>query len=192
MPVTTRSNSPSTDRLVIRIKLIPQAPPRHASKWRLSKNALLLTTGAVAVLLSWLGISTFRSDPAAPPEVAPVVSDEPAPKPVESISVESEAQQQPDAPPSAINEAIPDVPRSALDTIRGTIRVSVRVNVDKQGAVVDAATEDRGPSRYFERLAIEAARKWTFTPAAAEERRAMLVKFNFTRDGATAHASPVQ
>jgi TonB family protein len=110
----------------------------------------------------------------------------------EARSVAPEVRQQPDAPPSTINEVIPDVPRSALETIRGTVRVSVRVIVGKQGTVVDAAADDRGPSRYFERLAVEASKKWTFTPANSAEQRMMLVRFNFTRAGATAHASPLQ
>jgi TonB family protein len=84
---------------------------------------------------------------------------------------------------------IPDVPRSARETIRGTIRVSVRVIVDKDGAVLAATTDNGGPSRYFERLAVEAAKKWTFTPAKSQEQRVMLVRFSFTRDGTTARAS---
>jgi TonB family protein len=193
MPVTTPSNAPSTDRLVIRIKLIPQEPPRHSTKWRVSKNALLLTAGVVAVLLSWLAISTFGSDPAVRPEVPTVVRDEPPPKAAPKVAMANSIEvRPPETPPTAVNEVIPDVPRSALDTIRGTVRVSVRVIVDEQGTVVEAAADDRGPSRYFERLAVEAARKWTFTPPASEERRTMLVRFNFTRDGASAQASPVE
>lgn len=180
--------APSTTRLVIRVKLIPREAPPPRTKWRSSKNALLLMAGAVALaLLGWLGISTYRSEP-ADIEVAPVVAPPPVTRPIEP---EVQQEQPPAVPTSAIHEVLPDVPQSALDTIRGTVRVSVRVNVDKQGMVVDAAAEDRGPSRYFERLAIEAAKQWTFTPAAAEERRVVLVKFNFTRAGASAHASPV-
>ena len=93
----------------------------------------------------------------APSEAAPVVSDAPLPKPATETAAEatgeiSRAQWQPDAPPSPINEVIPDVSRSARETIRGTIRVSIRVIVDKQGAVLDATADEPGPSRYFERL----------------------------------------
>ncbi|HKU16062.1 MAG TPA: energy transducer TonB [Steroidobacteraceae bacterium] len=97
------------------------------------------------------------------------------------------------APPKPVtNEVIPNVPRSARDTISGTIRVSVRTIVAQDGAVVGAMTETAGPSRYFERLALEAARKWTFAPSESPEQRIMLVKFNFRRSGTTASASPVQ
>jgi TonB family protein len=180
--------TPSARRLVIRVKLIPQEPQPQAW-WRSNKSVLLIVV-AVAALLAWLGISTFRSDPEPSPpltartESAPVVVTPPPSKPV------TEVQPQPDAPPSAINEVIPDVPQSALDTIRGTVRVSVRVVLDKRGAVIDATADDRGPSRYFERLAVEASKQWTFTPANLAERRTVLVRFNFTRAGATAHANP--
>jgi TonB family protein len=189
---------PPATRLVIRIKLIPQAPP--PPRRRLSRNVLLLIAGTVAVLLIWLAFNAFRPDPTSPLAVAQRTSNSDsqssAPLAVrnEESSVvrnEPEVRQQPDAPLSSINEVIPTVPRSALETIRGTVRVTVRVIVDKQGMVVDATADDRGPSRYFERLAVEASRKWTFTSSSSEEKRTVLVRFNFTRDGATAHASPL-
>ena len=192
------SDTPSAGRLVIRVKLIPQEPPQPPAPSRSSKSALLLILGAAAVLLSWLAIGIFRADPASPPAATQSVakadaeSPAPVPSPAEAKPVEPEVRPQPDAPLASVDEVIPDVPQSALDTIRGTVRVSVRVTIDKQGAVVDAAADDGGPSRYFERLALEASRKWTFTPANSAERRTMLVRFNFTRDGATAHASPLE
>jgi TonB family protein len=94
--------------------------------------------------------------------------------------------------PSVIKEVIPDVARSAQRTIQGTIRVSVRVIVGKEGTVLAATPDVRGPSRYFERLAIEASKKWTFAPADTDTQRTTLVRFNFTRAGTTARANPLQ
>lgn len=68
----------------------------------------------------------------------------------------------------------------------------MRVIVEQDGTVFAALAEKRGPSRYFERLAVEAAKKWTFPPADATAQRLMLVKFDFTRDGTTADAAPVK
>jgi hypothetical protein len=65
------------------------------------------------------------------------------------------------------------------------------VIVEHDGTVFAALTEQRGPSRYFERLAIEAAKQWTFPPVDAANQRLMLVKFGFTRDGTTAQAVPL-
>jgi hypothetical protein len=70
--------------------------------------------------------------------------------------------------------------------------VSVRVIVDKEGTVLAATPDDAGPSRYFERLAVDASKEWTFAPTDTEEQRVMLVRFNFTRAGTTAQANPLQ
>jgi TonB family protein len=96
-----------------------------------------------------------------------------------------------EASSAGVHEVIPDVPQRARRTIRGTVRVSIRVIVEQDGTVFAALAEQRGPSRYFERLAIEAAKQWTFPPADTSDQRLMLVKFGFTRDGTTAQAVPV-
>lgn len=185
----TQTDTPPTDRLVIRIKLVTEEepPPPPPPARGLSKGALVLIGGVVAVVLGWFSIGSLRSDPPPPPAVTAVA---PLPKPVKPV--EHEQPPQAETPPSTINEVVPDVPQSALDTIRGAIKVVIRVTLDKQGTVVASTTEKRGPSRYFERLSREAAKKWTFTPAKSEDHRTMRVQFNFTRAGATANASPVQ
>jgi TonB family protein len=194
------SGTPSTRRLVVRVRLIPKGSPEPPVRRRVSRRALLLILGAVALVLGWVGISMFRTEPTPAPaatettpssqaqsaapapvssEAAPAVSEQPPPKPAA-------------APPAPINEVIPDVPRSARQTIRGTIRVSTRVIVDKDGTVLAATADEPGPSRYFERLAVEAAKKWTFPPADTAEQRIMLVRFYFKRTGTTARASSPQ
>jgi len=90
--------------------------------------------------------------------------------------------------PSALHEVTPDVPWGARRTIRGHIRVWVRVIVNEDGSVFAAVADRSGPSSYFERLSIEAAKKWTFPPVDTPSQRMMQVRFDFTRDGATGHA----
>jgi TonB family protein len=185
MPATeSEVDAPSAGRLVIRVKLISQEelPPPPPARPRASKTALLAILGMVAVLLGWFGFSTFKSDPTPSPTAHREPPPKPAAEPAKAVS------QQPDPAPSPVNKVIPDVPKSALDTITGTIRVSVRVTLDKQGSILNATAVDRGPSRYFERLAVNASKQWTFTPATLEEKRTMLLKFNFTRNGASADA----
>ena len=87
-----------------------------------------------------------------------------------------------------LHKEIPEVPRSARDTIRGHFSIAVRVTVDKSGNVVGETLEKSGPSKYFARLATEAARKWKFAPADTPDSRQCLVWFEFTRGGATGHA----
>jgi TonB family protein len=201
----SRSGTPSAGRLVIRVKILPKESPRAPVLWRLSRAAPLLIAGAVAVLLLiWAGIGMFGADPTSAPAVTEEVSEKLPPKPAtdtaetrsaeaaEPKPVESEVRVQPDAPPSPVNEVIPEVPRSARQTIRGTIRVSIRTIVDQEGKVLAAIADEPGPSRYFERLAVEASRKWTFTPTDSQEQRIVLVRFYFTRAGTKARASSLQ
>jgi TonB family protein len=76
-----------------------------------------------------------------------------------------------------------------MDTIRGKIRVSVRVKVDGAGNVTDAELESPGSSRYFARLSMEAAQGWKFAPAQSNEERAARswrLQFEFTNTGTRA------
>lgn len=209
MTAESQSGTPPARRLVVRIKIPKGTPPAPVER-RLNRGALLLTLVAAAGLLIWVGVSLLRTDPApapaatvtvptpAPSEAAPVITEEPVPEPAaeaveaRSAKVEPPARPRADAPPSPVKEVIPNVPRSARETIRGTIRVSIRVILDKEGAVLAATADEPGPSRYFERLSVEAAKKWIFTPADRGEQRVMLVRFYFKRSGTSARASSLQ
>jgi eukaryotic-like serine/threonine-protein kinase len=89
---------------------------------------------------------------------------------------------------SAIVEQVePDISRGARNTVQGTIKVNVRVSVDSSGNVTDARFERRGPSDYFARKAMEAARKWKF---AANAPRTWVLHFEFRRSGARVIPQP--
>ncbi|HKV06359.1 MAG TPA: TonB family protein [Candidatus Acidoferrales bacterium] len=84
------------------------------------------------------------------------------------------------------NQVVPDVPQKARDTIRGIVRVGVRVEVDASGSVATANLDSPGPSRYFAKLALDAARNWKFTPAMADGQYAAsewVLRFQFAQDG---------
>jgi len=86
-----------------------------------------------------------------------------------------------------VQQVLPDVPQKAKDTIRGTVRVGIKVSVDPTGDVTDATIDSPGPSSYFANLALQAARQWKFAPAhdAASVR---ILRFEFTPNGAKAFA----
>lgn len=117
-----------------------------------------------------------------------------APKPPRPAAVSHKPDQTAssslEVPSSVIHAEMPTVPRSALRTIHGHVKVSVLVIVDRSGAVVDALLKNPGPSAYFARLAKGAARKWTFVPADGQDTREWLVRFEFTRSGVTGHPTP--
>ncbi len=94
------------------------------------------------------------------------------------------------APSAVLHREIPEVPRRARASIRGHIKVTVRVTVDRAGNVVREALQNPGSSRYFARLASAAAAKWKFAPAGDQASRVWLLYFEFARSGTTGRAAP--
>jgi len=82
-----------------------------------------------------------------------------------------------------VRQVMPQVSPSARRTIQGTIKVRVRVDVDAAGNVAKTKLELSGPSKYFSRVAMEAAREWKFAPARADESgpREWKLQFAFSR-----------
>ena len=81
-------------------------------------------------------------------------------------------------------QVLPAVPQSARNTIQGKVRVGVRVQVDPSGKVTSATLASPGPSKYFARLALNAAQQWQFTPPQADGQpaeSAWLLRFHFGR-----------
>ncbi|HXE34577.1 MAG TPA: TonB family protein [Verrucomicrobiae bacterium] len=83
-----------------------------------------------------------------------------------------------------LDQVLPDVSAKARATIHGKVRVSVKVHVDPAGGVSAAEFDSPGPSKFFADLALQAARKWAFTPpelngkSVASEWR---LRFEFTQ-----------
>ena len=163
---------------------------------------LAVILGAVVILaLAWTGVRVFKSHRAAvaPPPPVQDLGKSPsrmvgggaaaeARPPASGASTSKPGRGAVAAPPAGLHEEIPDVPWSARRTIRGHIKVWVRVMVDPDGSVFAAVADRSGPSGYFQRVAIEAAKKWTFPPGDTPARRMMQVRFDFTRDGTTGRA----
>lgn len=188
------SGTTSTVRLVIRARILPDRPtPAVNSDHALDPRRIAFAGIAVLALIAIL-VALFRHDPVrhdsngavtrteTPSVSAPVVVEQSIPTP----SPPAEASM-PD-PNIVINEVMPSVSRASLQTIHGTIKVVIRVLVNQDGSVRAASSHISGPSRYFERVALQAAKKWTFAPTNANAPRTFLVRFNFTRDGVTGGA----
>jgi TonB family protein len=91
----------------------------------------------------------------------------------------------------AVHRELPNVPRDASDTIWGTVQVRVRVAVDPLGNVVGANFDSPGPSRYFARLSMAAAREWKFNPPSVNGKNvpsAWVIRFAYTKSETEATA----
>jgi eukaryotic-like serine/threonine-protein kinase len=100
-----------------------------------------------------------------------------------------------DAQLGIVQRVMPQVSSSARRSIQGKIKTRVRVNVDAAGNVANATMESGGPSKYFSRISMEAAREWKFVPADAAEqsgRREWKIQFAFTRAKTEASAVRVR
>jgi len=154
--------------------------------------------------------SADSSKPKAKPQREPAVSEtanSAVPSPPQALKTTSEKELPSPAASSAVNAApkeaakpgtvgigsskgevldqvLPDVSQKARATIHGKVRVSVKVHVDPSGGVSEAEFDSQGPSQFFADLALQAARKWAFTPpevngkSVASEWR---LRFEFTQ-----------
>jgi TonB family protein len=93
-------------------------------------------------------------------------------------------------PGEVLDQIMPEVSRGARATIRGTVRVAVKLHVDAAGNVASAELFSPGPSRYFADQALQAAHRWDFAPAKVDGHAVpsdWLVRFEFTPSITRAH-----
>ena len=182
----------------------PAAPPEKFSKQRFLVPGMI----ALAIVLTIIALMLLRGSP-KPGQAAPEETSRP-PQPVTSPTRTKPSPASPrsgapasstsssSVPPTAttrsgpagsevVHRVLPEVPENAQETIQGTIRVGVRVEVDRAGNVVGTGFENPGPSKYFSRLAMDAAQKWKFAPSQ-EERRQYSLRFEFTESDTRASA----
>jgi TonB family protein len=195
---------PVSPRPVPQVAPTATRPPPSAAQVQ-KPRALLATVLCVMVTLAlvWTGarlVSRHRaSTPISPPLESSAVLPSQAPgagpstttlagAPVSAASTTLAARSGGATPPAALHEVNPDVPPGARRSIRGHIKVWVRVMVDPDGSVSAAVADRAGPSKYFERMAIDAAKKWTFPPVDNPSRRLIQIRFDFSHDGTTERA----
>ena len=175
-------------------------PPRQATAAespvarRLSGPAIAAVALAILAVI-WIGWRLFHSHPNNLPQPASSNSQPSSPQAAPRTASAQNLPASAPAPPSTgapalasaavVHQAIPDVSRHARESIRGRIKIMVRVTVDRSGNVVGEKLVSSGSSRYFARLASDAAAKWKFAPADKQGSREWLLRFEFTRGGAT-------
>ena len=180
------------------------APPPYRQQRASVKESEPSGTSWIAVLVVFLLIAVLafilwhsRTQLPSPPQS----SDQSSAKPSAPAPPPTELQQLP--PPATApapsqgsggtvkgtvaQRVMPDIPPAAINSIRGTVNVRVRLNVSPSGEVTDANFESAGPSKYFANAAMNAARQWKFRPAQANGQGVASVwtlQFAFTRDNA--------
>jgi TonB family protein len=140
------------------------------------------------IALIFVGIKVFtHSNPASSPAntsaeqpsvvPAPPVSSRPASNDRDTKPVKTSSD-------AVVRQVIPEVSKSARNTIQGKIQVKVRVDVDPSGKVKSARLVSPGPSKYFAGLALKAAQQWEFSPPEGPDQnhsRSWILRFLFGR-----------
>jgi TonB family protein len=168
------------------------------ARWR--GPVLIVALLVLAALVTVLQMRSHKSQPSAP-----TASQQPPPTPAaappsEQAAVAAPPQASvPQAPAprveaakgatqkGAVAEQVqPEVLPSAMDSIQGTVVVVTGVSVDQGGNVSDATLESAGPSKYFARVALEAAHQWNFKPAQVNGQASAsewTLRFEFRQSG---------
>ena len=208
--------SDARGRLTIRAVVEREPPPEEVAPRR--SFASFAVAGVVVLVIVWLGLrffgahqgttqppqsraNTAPTSPAAAVSPPPTPSEAPPPSSRQSTAIApserhsgvsqhsaSVASTPTGSSDGVVHQELPRVSRNSLATIHGRVKVGVRVTVDSSGNVINDTLADPGPSRYFARVASQAARKWKFAPSRDQAPRQWLVRFEFARSGVTAHA----
>lgn len=176
------------------------AAPKQSAKW---PHWLVATAVVLAIVFFFA-----RPKPANPPAEIPTTQaqsntaaeatqsaaqPEPKPNPTATASATHAAggneDQSADAHPAnhanesgIVRQVMPEVSPVARRSIQGKIKVRVRVEVNSAGNVTKATVESAGPSKYFSRIALAAAREWKFSPLPDETgAREWKLQFAFSR-----------
>jgi serine/threonine protein kinase len=203
---------PAIAELVAQFKHAPAAPPpspapppiaappvmneplvRTPSTQNSRKIRFLVAAVAVGVFTLcavWTGVRLFQPHVDVPQSASITPQSPPAVSPPAAVA--SPKASIPTSLPTVLHQEIPEVSHSARESIRGVIKIAVRVSVDGSGNVVAATLDNRASSRYFARAAVDAAKKWKFAQAADQASRVWLLHFEFTRAGTTAHAAALR
>ncbi|HXJ06122.1 MAG TPA: TonB family protein [Candidatus Acidoferrum sp.] len=158
-----RSGQPATERrsksgVSSNPRVTPELEPEVSETARTSAPATQQATKRAAQPIVPSAVKTTREKETPSPEPAlnttPVSEGAAKPATMGRVSAKGEV----------LDQVLPEVSQKARDTIRGRVRVGIKVHVDPAGAVSNAELDSPGPSKYFAELALQAARKWAFTP----------------------------
>ncbi len=160
-------------------------PPKRSNRW------LIIIPVVVAVLL--LAVLLARKSHQSPAPTAENQSSEnQAAESSAAPSAQSSVPPDDKAAPAktgiirgrVLQEIPPDVSPGARRTITGRIKVTARVSLDSSGNISRVTLTSPGPSKYFAKQALAAARQWKFSPAQVNGHPSAsewVLRFQFSR-----------
>ncbi len=160
----------------------PMAAKAVPAKGRLSRIALIAAAVVLLALAAGFLLRSRHAEPGFPEDKKLVLS--PGALPRQSQALEAENSGGAAAKGAVAARVMPDILPAATGSIHGQFDVTVRVNVNAQGAVASSELDAPAPSKYFARQAIAAARQWRFEPARADGKpiaSIWLLDFRFSR-----------
>jgi TonB family protein len=174
---------PLQNQVAVSAKVVEALPSRVRPK-RWSMVAIVV---AAILLVAWVGSKLMVHQPSVPStqdQSAKPAADLPTAQSPAPFTDKGKLAKKGLVRGSVLQQVMPDVSRSAQNTIEGRFKVSVQVSVDASGNVSEARLVSPGPSTYFANRTLAAARGWKFTPpqvngqAAASEWN---LRFQFRR-----------
>jgi serine/threonine protein kinase len=162
------ASSESSTQPSVQPKIQPAAQPKPEKKPVVAEAAVPVAKPAQPAPPP--RVSQPVAHPVAEPSPKMVAASNPAPTPAAgppkaNAPVPATASSSGNVRGKVAQQFLPDASQKARDTIRGKVRVSVKVHVDESGRVTQAAFDAPGPSQYFADRTLEAAKLWLFTPA---------------------------
>jgi len=175
--VGTRLQGQTVPHFTGTLEETPERPRKSGRGARLAIVAVVI----VALALIY-GLVHRASPPAQSVQTESASAPEATPAPAEPVSASTGLS----SPGAVLKQVPPNPSLSARRTIHGVIKVRVKVRVDPSGNVTGANFVTVGPSQYFARLSMDAARQWKFKPPVSKGQTVpsdWTLLFEFTRDG---------
>jgi TonB family protein len=138
-------------------------PPQRPKRWMIVPIVVAILF--VAALFGARFINHPKTVPAVEPQAAntiPAAQIPVTPVPAAPVAAKENPKPKADSRGSVERKVMPGVSQSSLRTIQGTVKVSIRVDVDPAGDVSQVKLTSPGSSKYFANLALAAARGWKF------------------------------
>lgn len=182
---------PPSRTLSERIAAIQPALAQASNVIRNHRN-LVIAFAVIAVLAIVLSIRSAHNAPHPTYTTVAQPSHASAPVAPTETSAGTASASLPSRDAAVLNQIKPAINAHAQNTIHGTVKVKVLVSVDASGHVSRAKLASRGPSTYFAKQSLEAARQWTFTPAIKDGKAQpseWALHFEFRRGGNKASAT---